>query len=68
MTLFANGTYDRSFELINAFDVVLESTTVLVEDGTFVLELDWDIQPGQATGCAAYPRTLSSGVKAQALI
>ncbi|MDA9756142.1 CRTAC1 family protein, partial [Flavobacteriales bacterium] len=50
VTLFANGTYERSFELINAFDVVLESTTVLVEDGTFVLELDWDIQPGQGYG------------------
>ena len=46
VTLFANGTYERSFELINAFDMVLESTTVLVEDGTFVLELGWDIQPG----------------------
>ncbi len=50
VTLFANGTYERSFELINAFDMVLESTTVLVEDGTFVLELDWDIQPGQGYG------------------
>ena len=52
VTLFANGTYERSFELINAFDMVLESTTVLVEDGTFVLELDWDIQPGQGYGFA----------------
>ena len=50
VTLFANGTYERSFELINAFDMVLESTTVLVEDGAFVLELDWDIAPGEGYG------------------
>lgn len=46
VTLFANGTYERGFELINEFGVVLESTTVNVEAGEFVLELGWDIEPG----------------------
>ena len=35
---------------MNAFDMVLESTTVLVEDGMFVLELNWDIEPGEGYG------------------
>ena len=46
VTLFANGNAPRSFELIDEFGEVLESTTVMVEDGEFVLELDWDIAPG----------------------
>ena len=46
VTLFANGTYEREFELINEFGVVLESTSVDVEAGEFVLDLDWDIEPG----------------------
>ena len=50
VTLYAEGTYERSFELINAFGMVLESTTVLVEDGTFVLDLNWDIEPGEGYG------------------
>ncbi len=50
VTLFADGTYERSFELIDAFGAVLESTTQLVEDGTFVLNLDWDIAPGNGYG------------------
>ena len=37
VTLFANGTYDRSFEIINAFGQVLWSSTVNVTDGEFVL-------------------------------
>ena len=55
VTLFASGTSERSFELINQFDMVLESTTVLVEDGEFVLELNWDIEPGTGYGlrCAS---------------
>jgi hypothetical protein len=50
VTLFANGTYERSFELINEFGVVLESTTQNVTDGTFELELVWDIEPGANYG------------------
>jgi hypothetical protein len=50
VTLYANGTYERSFELINEFGMVLESTTQNVTDGTFVLELDWDLEPGNNYG------------------
>ena len=50
VTLYANGTYERSFELINAFGMVLESTTALVEDGMHVLELGWVIEPGEGYG------------------
>ncbi|HCC63601.1 MAG TPA: hypothetical protein DEP62_00175, partial [Flavobacteriales bacterium] len=50
VTLYANGTYERSFELINEFGMVLESTTQNVTDGTFVLELGWDIEPGANYG------------------
>ena len=46
VTLFANGTYERGFELIDEFGAVLESTTAMVEDGSYVLTLDWDIEPG----------------------
>jgi len=46
VTLFANGTYEREFALLNEFGVVLESTTANVEAGEFVLELNWDIAPG----------------------
>ncbi|MGB2157823.1 MAG: FG-GAP-like repeat-containing protein [Flavobacteriales bacterium] len=50
VTLYANGTFERSFELINEFGMVLESTTQNVTDGTFVLELGWDIEPGANYG------------------
>ena len=50
VTLFANGTYERSFELIDEFGIVLESTTAMVEDGEYVLTLDWDIAPGTNYG------------------
>ena len=47
MTLFANGTFERGFEFIDEFGMVLESTTAKTwTDGTFVLELGWDIEPG----------------------
>jgi hypothetical protein len=46
VTLYASGTYERSFELINEFGMVLASTTDLVQDGMHVLQLDWDIEPG----------------------
>ena len=46
VTLFANGTYEREFELIDEFGIVLESMAVEVQAGTFVLELNWDIEPG----------------------
>ncbi len=46
VTLYANGTYERTFELIDAFGMVLESTSEVVQDGTHVLNLNWDIAPG----------------------
>lgn len=50
VTLFANGTYEREFELIDEFGIVLESIAVEVEAGTFVLDLNWDIEPGMNYG------------------
>lgn len=50
VTLFANGTYERSFELIDEFGIVLESTTANVTDGMYVLNLNWDIEPGTNYG------------------
>ena len=50
VTLYASGTYERSFELINEFGMVLASTMDLVQDGMHVLQLDWDIEPGVSYG------------------
>ena len=46
VTLFANGTYDRGFEIIDAFGQVLWSTTVNVTDGEFLLPIGFDLEPG----------------------
>ena len=46
VTVFANGTYDRSFEIIDAFGQVLWSSTVNVTDGTFVLDIGFELEPG----------------------
>ena len=50
VTLFANGTYDRSFEIINAFGQVLWSSTVNVSDGEFVLDIGVALEPGNGYG------------------
>jgi len=50
VTLFANGTYERSFELVDEFGIVLESVTANVTGGTYVLDLGWDIDPGTNYG------------------
>jgi hypothetical protein len=50
VTLFANGTYDRGFEIIDAFGQVLWSTTVNVTDGEFLLSIDFEFEPGNGYG------------------
>ena len=49
VTLFANGTYDRSFEIINAFGQYV-SSTVNVTDGEFVLDIGFELEPGNEYG------------------
>jgi len=46
VTVYANGAYDRTFELIDEFDNVLASTTLFVEDGEFLVELDFEVLEG----------------------
>ena len=50
VTLFANDTYEREFELIDEFGQVLESMSDVVQDGQHVLMLNWDIEPGMNYG------------------
>jgi hypothetical protein len=50
VTLYANGSYDRTFELIDGANNVLASTTVFVEDGAFVLDLNFEIPAGVGYG------------------
>ena len=50
VTVFANGSYDRTFELIDGFNNVLASTTVFVEDGEFVLNLNFEVPVGVGYG------------------
>ena len=50
VTLFANGTYDRSFEVIDALGQVLWETTVTVTDGEFLLEIGHELEPGEGYG------------------
>ena len=50
VTLFANGTYDRSFEIIDALGQVLWETTVTVTDGEFLLEIGHELEPGEGYG------------------
>lgn len=46
VTVYANGSYDRTFEVIDMFDNVIASKTVYVEDGEFLVELDFEIPAG----------------------
>ena len=46
VTVYANGSYDRTFEVIDMFDNVIASKTVFVEDGEFLVELDFEIPAG----------------------
>tara|TARA_B100000780_G_scaffold279115_1_gene255688 strand:- start:4056 stop:5432 length:1377 start_codon:yes stop_codon:yes gene_type:complete len=50
ITVYANGSYDRTFELIDNFDNVLASTTIFVEDGEFVLDLNFVVPAGNNYG------------------
>ena len=50
VTLYANGTFNRSFEIIDQFQQVLWSNTVNVTDGEFVLPIDVVLQPGTGYG------------------
>ncbi len=50
VTVYANGAYDRTFELIDGTNNVLASTTVFVEDGEFVLDLNFEIPAGLGYG------------------
>lgn len=50
VTVFANGAYDRTFEVIDVFGNVVASTTVFVEDGEFVVELGFEIPAGDGYG------------------
>ncbi len=50
VTLYANGAYERTFELIDGANNVLASTTVFVEDGAFVLDLNFEIPAGVGYG------------------
>ena len=50
VTVYANGTYDRGFEIIDAIGQVLWSTTVNVTDGEFLLPIGFDLEPGTSYG------------------
>ena len=50
VTVFANGSYDRTFELRDDADNVLASTTVFVEDGEFVVNLNFEVPAGSGYG------------------
>ena len=63
VTLFASGTYDRSFEVINAFGQVLWSSTVTVTDGEFILPIGLELSPARSMACGALRTIRSCGVK-----
>ena len=50
VTVFANGSYDRTFELIDGSNTVLASTTVFVEDGEFEVTLNFEVPAGNGYG------------------
>lgn len=50
VTVYANGAYDRTFEVINIYGDVIAETTVFVEDGEFVVELGFEIPAGIGYG------------------
>lgn len=50
VTVYANDAYDRTFELIDDSDNVLESVTIFVEDGENVLDFNFEIPAGENYG------------------
>ena len=48
--LYANGTFDRGFEIIDDIGQVLWSTTATVTDGEFVLPIGFELEPGTNYG------------------
>ena len=48
--LYANGTFDRGFEIIDDIGQVLWSSTVMVTDGEFLLDVDFELEPGTDYG------------------
>ena len=50
VTLQANGTFDRSFEIIDAFGQVLWSATEEVQDGEHLLSIGVELDPGTGYG------------------
>ena len=50
VTLQANGTFDRSFEIIDAFGQVLWSATEEVQDGEHLLSIGVELEPGTGYG------------------
>ena len=50
VTVYANGAYERTFELIDNSDNVLASTTIFVEDGENILDLNFEVPAGDNYG------------------
>jgi len=50
VTVFANGSYDRTIELIDGSENVLASITVFVEDGEFDIDLNFEVPEGEGYG------------------
>jgi hypothetical protein len=50
VTVYANGSYDRTIELIDGSENVLASTTVFVEDGEFEINLNFVVPAGDGYG------------------
>ena len=48
--LYANGTFDRGFEIIDDIGQVLWSTSATVTDGEFVLPIGFELAPGTNYG------------------
>ena len=50
VNVYANGSYDRTFEVIDNFNNVIASATVFVEDGEFQVDLNFEIPAGEGYG------------------
>ena len=50
VTVYADGEYDRTFQLIDEDETVLEETTFYVTEGGYVAELNYEIEPGDNYG------------------
>jgi len=50
VTVYANGAYDRTVELIDNFENVIATTTLFVEDGENVLDLNFMVPAGTNYG------------------